>query len=189
MTGLSTTRRALLGTGLLGGGLLGAGGFAVATRSLFRGTAEASRGAHDLGPVAEVAADLATRKHGIRVHQDLGLALVRYQPTKQQAINDGVAAGGVLALRPRCTHRGCSAPVCDSSGWFECPCHGSRFNRAGEYEYGPAPRGLDRYRLAVRRQVNGAPDRLVVDLDHVVTGPPRGVETIDSTPAGPHCTE
>jgi cytochrome b6-f complex iron-sulfur subunit len=175
--------------GLLGGGLLGAGGLVVGAKGVFRGTAHASRAAYNLGPVARVRADLATQPHGMRLYRDLGLALVRYEPIRQHPVNAGVAAAGVLALRARCTHLGCFAPFCESSGWFECPCHGSRFNRAGEYEYGPAPRGMDRYRLAVLPQVNGTPERLVVDLDTLVTGPPRGVETIDSTPAGPHCTE
>jgi cytochrome b6-f complex iron-sulfur subunit len=174
---------------VLGGGLIGAGGLVVAARGVFRGTAEASRAAYDLGPVARVKADLARAPHGVRLYKDLRLALVRYEPTAgHAAINAGVAAAGILALQARCTHLGCFAPFCESSGWFECPCHGSRFNRAGEYEFGPAPRGMDRYRLTVRPQIDGLPDRLAVDLDRLVTGPPRGVETIDSTPDGPHCT-
>jgi Rieske Fe-S protein len=181
----STTRRALLGSGLLG-----AGGLVLASRGVFRGAAEASRAAYDLGTVDAVRADLATRQHGVRAYENLRLALVRYRPLRQYAaVNADVTAAGVLALRMRCTHLGCYAPHCESSGWFECPCHDSRFNGAGEYEYGPAPRGLDRYHLVVKAQPNGAPDRLAVDLTTIVPGPPRGVETVDSAPTGPHCVE
>jgi cytochrome b6-f complex iron-sulfur subunit len=30
------------------------------------------------------------------------------------------------------------------SGRFECPCHGSKYSKAGKYIEGPAPRSLDR---------------------------------------------
>ena len=45
-----------------------------------------------------------------------------------------------------------SAAVCPSasrSQWFECPCHGSQYNRVGEKKAGPAPRGMDRFPLTV----------------------------------------
>ncbi len=35
--------------------------------------------------------------------------------------------------------------VRQTSQWFECPCHGSQYNRAGEKKGGPAPRGMDRF--------------------------------------------
>ena len=52
-----------------------------------------------------------------------------------------------FALSQRCPHLGCKVPFCDSSGRFECPCHGSIFDVAGEYIKGPSPRGMDRYVL------------------------------------------
>ena len=39
--------------------------------------------------------------------------------------------------------------VVPESQWFECPCHGSKYNRVGEKQGGPAPRGLDRFPLEV----------------------------------------
>ena len=45
-----------------------------------------------------------------------------------------------------------SAAVCpsaQSSQWFECPCHGSQYNRVGEKKGGPAPRGMDHFALTV----------------------------------------
>ena len=58
---------------------------------------------------------------------------------------------GYVALYQKCVHLGCRVPWCESSQWFECPCHGSKYNRVGEKQGGPAPRGLDRFPLDGRR--------------------------------------
>lgn len=88
---------------------------------------------------------------------------------------------GVVALYQKCVHLGCRVPWCESSRWFECPCHGSRYNRWGEYRFGPAPRGLDRFAVFVEE------DRVIVDTSTVVTGPSRTGGVLDQTPEGPHC--
>ena len=93
----------------------------------------------------------------------------------------GVAAEGMMALYQKCVHLGCRVPFCGSSKWFECPCHGSKYNQAGEYELGPAPRGMDRFRVSVTDGV------LFVDTSVVVLGPPRGTDTINQPPEGPFC--
>ena len=49
----------------------------------------------------------------------------------------GVAAGGLMALYQRCVHLGCRVPWCATSQGFECPCHGSKYDFAGEYFGGP----------------------------------------------------
>jgi cytochrome b6-f complex iron-sulfur subunit len=97
------------------------------------------------------------------------------------SIVEGMEAGFV-AVSARCTHLGCQVPWCDSSQWFECPCHGSRFNRAGEQRRGPAPRGLDRYRVTVRD------GQVAVDTRTVYSGPPPGTDTTHDQPAGSHCS-
>ena len=49
----------------------------------------------------------------------------------------------VVALSEKCTHLGCRVPYCESSGRFECPCHGSKFDIAGRVYSGvPAPTNL-----------------------------------------------
>jgi Rieske Fe-S protein len=53
----------------------------------------------------------------------------------------------VYALSLVCTHLGCTVTVADDG--LACPCHGSRFDRAGNVTRGPADRPLAR--LAVRR--------------------------------------
>ena len=55
---------------------------------------------------------------------------------------------GVIALYQKCVHLGCRVPSCATSQWFECGCHGSQYNQAGEKKGGPAPRGLDRFTKA-----------------------------------------
>lgn len=90
--------------------------------------------------------------------------------------------GEVLALSEKCTHLGCRVPYCESSGRFECPCHGSVFNRAGDLLSGPSPRGLDRYPTEV-----GDDGLLYIDTGETIEGPPPGTETIDEPATGPPC--
>jgi Rieske Fe-S protein len=92
--------------------------------------------------------------------------------------------GDVRALSQKCTHLGCRVPFCESSGQFECPCHGSVFNRAGEYRAGPAPRGMDQYATEV-----GTDGLLYIDTGSKIEGPPPGAESIDEPPTGPSCAE
>jgi cytochrome b6-f complex iron-sulfur subunit len=94
---------------------------------------------------------------------------------------EGVTAEGVMALYQRCVHLGCRVPFCNSSKWFECPCHGSKYNNAGEYKLGPAPRGLDRFAMQV---VNGS---VIVDTSTIKLGPPRGTNTTNQPLEGPYC--
>ncbi|HEY2667554.1 MAG TPA: ubiquinol-cytochrome c reductase iron-sulfur subunit [Actinomycetota bacterium] len=91
------------------------------------------------------------------------------------------AATGFVALFRRCVHLGCSVPFCNTSKWFECPCHGSKYSINGEYRAGPAPRGLDRFRVDIS---NG---KVVVDTTNLITGPPRGTVTSQPQPEGVHC--
>ncbi|MEZ5245116.1 MAG: ubiquinol-cytochrome c reductase iron-sulfur subunit [Acidimicrobiales bacterium] len=93
------------------------------------------------------------------------------------------SGGEIIALSEKCTHLGCRVPFCQSSGQFECPCHGSIFNRVGEFRAGPAPRGLDRYPVEVD---NGL---LVIDTGSAIEGPPPGGETIDEPATGGSCAE
>lgn len=90
---------------------------------------------------------------------------------------------GVIALYQKCPHLGCRVPWCESSQWFECPCHGSKYNRVGEKRAGPAPRGMDRFPYDV---VAG---KLVINtnLSGVVSGPPIGTDTTRQGAEGPLC--
>ncbi len=88
---------------------------------------------------------------------------------------------GVVALYQKCVHLGCRVPWCKTSQWFECPCHGSQYNRVGEYKAGPAPRGLDRFGVSVDGGM------VVVDTKEVIQGPPVGTNTTGQEAEGPHC--
>jgi cytochrome b6-f complex iron-sulfur subunit len=96
------------------------------------------------------------------------------------AVLTGMEAG-VVALYQKCVHLGCRVPWCSASQWFECPCHGSKYNRVGEKTGGPAPRGLDRFGVSVEGGV------VFVDTKQIVQGPPIGVSTTGQQAEGPHC--
>ena len=59
----------------------------------------------------------------------------------------------VRALYQRCPHLGCKPNPCLKNFWFECPCHGSRYDRLGikadGAQFGPAPRSMDRFSITV----------------------------------------
>ena len=89
---------------------------------------------------------------------------------------------GVVALFQTCPHLGCRVPECQTSQWFECPCHGSQYNQVGEKKGGPAPRGMDRFPMEVT-----AGGDLIVDTGIVIQGPPIGVNTTGQEAEGPNC--
>jgi cytochrome b6-f complex iron-sulfur subunit len=95
---------------------------------------------------------------------------------------EGLAVQGIMPLYQRCVHLGCRVPFCERSQWFECPCHGSKYNTAGEYKLGPAPRGMDRFRVEVSESGD-----VMVDTSEVILGPPRGTDTLRRPQAGPFC--
>jgi cytochrome b6-f complex iron-sulfur subunit len=55
---------------------------------------------------------------------------------------------GFYALSTVCTHLGCTPNWLEIEQKFKCPCHGSGFYPTGVNFEGPAPRPLERYRLA-----------------------------------------
>ena len=89
---------------------------------------------------------------------------------------------GYIVLYQKCAHLGCRVPWCQSSQWFECPCHGSKYNAVGEKRDGPAPRGLTRWL--------GSTDKaglLSIDTTFEYTGQPIGTDTTGQKPEGPAC--
>ena len=108
-------------------------------------------------------------------------ALQKAKKVYSGAVLDGMNAG-VVALYQKCVHLGCRVPWCSTSQWFECPCHGSQYNRVGEKKGGPAPRGLDRFAIVV-----GAGGLITVDSASRTDGPPIGTNTTGQEADGPHC--
>ena len=76
----------------------------------------------------------------------------------------------VRALYQRCPHLGCKPNPCLKNFWFECPCHGSRYDRLGIKadgpQYGPAPRSMDRFSSTVDGK-----GLLSVDTGKITLGP------------------
>ena len=88
---------------------------------------------------------------------------------------------GLVALYQRCVHLGCRVPWCQTSQWFECPCHGSKYNRVGEKKAGPAPRGLDRFAILI------SGGSLTINTGDIEIGPPIGTNTTGQQQEGPLC--
>jgi cytochrome b6-f complex iron-sulfur subunit len=136
----------------------------------------------DAGSVDDLKSEI--RETGVAYNGTGRFYAVGYSGSASGDINyeeDGVAAEGIMPLYQRCVHLGCRVPYCGSSKWFECPCHGSKYNGAGEYQLGPAPRGMDRFKLEI------TDGNVVVDTSEVILGPPRGTDTVTQPPQGPFC--
>jgi cytochrome b6-f complex iron-sulfur subunit len=88
---------------------------------------------------------------------------------------------GYVFLYQKCPHLGCRVPSCVTSQWFECPCHGSKYNRVGEKKAGPAPRGMDHFASSLKG------DSFAIDTGRVILGPPIGTNTTGQEAEGPHC--
>ena len=74
---------------------------------------------------------------------------------------------GVMALYKVCTHLGCLYSWDNQENKFICPCHGSQFQKNGEYLEGPAPRSLDRFVVQVT-----TPDGEVIAETDPLSGAP-----------------
>ena len=177
------SRRDFFRAGWLGAMGLGLTGFAGASVGFLWPSLRGGFGSKiNLGNVADLKSELASLPHGRKYYADARTYLVLYKPVAgQEKVYEKLAAEGLLAVYQKCAHLGCKVPPCDTSGWLECPCHGSRYNKAGEYQFGPAPRGLQHFPLTV----DGG--SVSVDTSAPEPGPPRGVNTINQGPEGPFC--
>lgn len=53
-----------------------------------------------------------------------------------------------------CTHQGCTVSWANSSQQFQCPCHGSKFDKDGKVIQGPATKDLLTYRTEYKSDTN-----------------------------------
>lgn len=121
-------------------------------------------------------------------YQKARLFLINMPASKALVLGSGESVTDpgdqVLALYRKCPHLGCQIPaLCDASKWFECRCHGSKYNILGEWRKGPAARGMDRFPFEI---VNGV---YVVDTGSVQVGLPEGDAAFDNRDTNliPHC--
>ena len=167
-------------------------GFGAASLAFLWKPSEGGFGAEiDVGTVDDIKADIETGS-GFAYYPEgrmwitrypseaIGSAQAQYTSTMFSAIQAGLEAG-LVALFQKCPHLGCRVPECETSQWFECPCHGSQYNRVGEKKGGPAPRGMDRFPM----QISGG--NVSVDTGTVLEGPPIGTNTTGQEAEGPHC--
>src|SRR3989442_147557 len=71
------------------------------------------------------------------------------------------APGGIIAAYRKCTHLGCTVPFDTTKDLFECPCHGSRYDkRTAVVLRSPAPKPLQLFHIT--QSPKGA---LVVDTN------------------------
>lgn len=95
----------------------------------------------------------------------------------------GMETLGIVVLYQKCPHLGCKVPWCDSSQWFECPCHGSKYNRVGQKKGGPAPRGMSLFATPTKDKTA----KLSIDTSVIYDGPPPGTDTTGQGAEGPPC--
>jgi cytochrome b6-f complex iron-sulfur subunit len=59
------------------------------------------------------------------------------------------APGGIIAAYRKCTHLGCTVPFDAAKDLFECPCHGSRYDKhTAVVVRSPAPKPLQLFHIA-----------------------------------------
>ncbi len=185
---LGVTRRQFFNRGILTGLLLGVSGFGAAALAFLWPSTAGGTGTKVSVAVSEVEASIEKKEPYYNAS-----AKIYIQPFPKDAIpkarkaygsEPGVLGGmedGFVALYQKCPHLGCRVPWCQTSQWFECPCHGSKYNRVGEKKGGPAPRGMDRYGL----EVSGG--TITVDTAVLVQGPPIGTDTTGQGQEGAAC--
>lgn len=184
---LGITRRQFFNRGILTGLGLGVGAFGAASLAfLWPSSSGGFGGKVNIGSQSDIDDVLATKipyyNAGARTYivaypnADVGRARKVYASNVVSGMEQGY-----VALYQKCPHLGCRVPFCPSSQWFECPCHGSKYNRVGEKRGGPAPRGMDRFPI----EISGG--GITVDTSAVVQGPPIGVDTTGQSPEGPPC--
>lgn len=127
----------------------------------------------DFGTVDELPAVAGTSMHdGAPAYISLARAYVTLIDPGQEFVNGVSEDGGgdatnVRALYQRCPHLGCRPNFCTNNYWFECACHGSRYDRLGikVLELGPAPRSMDWFAHTVEE------GRLTIDTSRITLGP------------------
>lgn len=133
-------------------------------------------GTIELGDITAVSGNPAvqgvTLQDGAPAYYSLARTYVQLRDPAR-GFDDGTSTDGsgdttnVMTLYQRCPHLGCKPNFCTTNYWFECPCHGSRYDRLGikVQELGPAPRSLDRFAHTIEGGV------LTVDTSRLTLGP------------------
>jgi cytochrome b6-f complex iron-sulfur subunit len=187
---LGVTRRQFLNRSIVGFMVFSLSGFGAAVVAFLWPTPKGGFGARiTVGNVDDVRAEIRAAEGFFYVPEGRmwvteypAEALPKAEAVYAAPVLQGMEQAGLVALWQTCPHLGCRVPQCTTSQWFECPCHGSQYNRVGEKRGGPAPRGMDRFAASV----DGA-GNYVVDTGSMFQGPPIGTNTTGQEAEGPHC--
>jgi cytochrome b6-f complex iron-sulfur subunit len=186
---LGVTRRQFLNRGILSLTLAALGTFGASLLAFLWPSSTGGFGAAvGAGKLSDILSFMATNRQPYYVPE----ARTYIQPYPKDAIPAAKAAKfppfivtgmeqGIVALYQKCVHLGCRVPWCQTAQWFECPCHGSKYNRVGEKRDGPAPRGLDRFQVLI------SGGNVTVNTALLAQGPPIGTDTTGQVAEGPHC--
>jgi cytochrome b6-f complex iron-sulfur subunit len=186
---LGVTRRQFFNRGILTGFALSLSGFGAASLAFLWPTGAGSAGTQiNVGSVDDVQKSIDDKQPFYNASAKVYIQPYPKEdvPKAEKVYPSTITAGmsqGYVALYQKCPHLGCRVPWCQTSQWFECPCHGSKYNRVGEKRGGPAPRGMDRFPL----EVSG--NAIIVDTDstQLVQGPPIGTDTTGQGQEGAPC--
>jgi cytochrome b6-f complex iron-sulfur subunit len=181
-------RRQFLNRSIVGGFILGLSGFGAAVLAFLWPQTSGGFGSKiNVGKISDIEKAI-TNGNGFAYYPEGRMWITAYPSSAldkaSEAYSPAELAGmeeGVVALYQKCVHLGCRVPACLTSQWFECGCHGSQYNQAGEMKGGPAPRGLDRFAMSV------SGGSLTVDTGTIIQGPPLGTNTTGQEAEGPHC--
>ena len=188
---LGVARRQFLNRGIIAFFALGLSGFGAACIAFLWPTGGSGFGSRiNVGRLADIQASIKAGggffyvpegRMWVTEYPANAVEKAKTQYTFFSSVEQGLA-NGVVALYQTCPHLGCRVPECGTSQWFECPCHGSQYNRVGEKKGGPAPRGMDRFPMEVTAALE-----LVVNTGTVIPGPAIGTNTTGQEAEGPHC--
>ncbi|MBI2705828.1 MAG: Rieske 2Fe-2S domain-containing protein [Actinobacteria bacterium] len=185
---LGVTRRQFLNRSIVAFFILGLSGFGAAVLAFLWPQPKGGFGSKiKVGKISDIKAQISGGK-GFYYLPEGRMWLTEYPAASldkakkayTQPVLNSLEAG-VAVMYQKCPHLGCRVPSCQTSQWFECPCHGSQYNQAGEKKGGPAPRGMDRFSTSV------SGGELTVDTGTVIQGPPIGTNTTGQEAEGPHC--
>lgn len=183
-------RRQFINRGIVGGTTIGLGIFGVASLAFMYPKGSKGFGGKVNSGVSPETAIAYLKDNGKPIYSGEGRFYIVPLVYKDEAearktyplTFDDSKAAGIVVLYQKCAHLGCRVPWCDSSQWFECPCHGSQYNLLGERQRGPAPRGLSRFPFTIN-----AAGEVVVDSGKPIDAPPRGPNTPGLPDPPDHC--
>jgi cytochrome b6-f complex iron-sulfur subunit len=185
---IGVTRRQLFNRGLVALTSAGLAGFGAAVVSFLWSAPKGGFGSKiNVGKLSDLISGIEQNK-GFFYVPEARMWVTEYPagdlPKAEKVYASALLVGmkaGINTLYQKCPHLGCRVPNCDSSQWFECPCHGSQYNRVGEKRGGPAPRGMDRFPVTI------SGGEVTVDTGQIFLGPPIGTNTTGQEAEGPHC--